>query len=727
MTKPAAQALLQEGLQLHQRGALDKAAQRYKRVLRSDPAHSDALELIVTLMLQQSRPGEALAYVEKAQTLSPENAAPHNLAGVVLMSGGKSTDALAAFKRAVALQPAFTKAWFNHALTANLLQRFDIALDSLDHVIALQPEHAAAHFHRGKALLALGRLEDAIAPLERALALKPDLTEAHHILGNVLLDLGRPEDALAHHQLAAELMPDRAEVQMNYANTLLALKRTHDAVRHYERALACKPDFADAHFNYANALHVLAQNDAAIRHYERAIALKPDFVDAHVNLAIVQLKLERPADAMPHLERALVLKPDYALTLEHLGNANRLLGRADEALANYDKAIAADPAYSKSLDAKAKFLIELGRLEEARDLIGKAIELEPRNASYLHTIAGLKRVTSGDPHFAAMEALACDIGALSPDAQLELHFALGKAYADDKQYERSFRHLLQANALKRREYDYDEAATLATHENCRTVFSPELCRGKLGGGDSSALPVFIVGMMRSGSTLIEQILASHPRVHGAGERSDFERAFRRVTAHHALPYPAVVQILTNDELRKLGVEYISSIKASSTSADHIVDKMLGNYLYLGLIHLALPNARIIHTRRDPIDTCLSCFSIRFTAAMPFVYDLGELGRYYRAYDALMAHWRQVLPPGVMLEVQYEDVVDDIEQQARRIVAHCGLEWDDACLAFHETERSVRTASAAQVRRPIYRSSVERWRPYKDQLQPLFDALGMPQN
>ena len=259
------------------------------------------------------------------------------------------------------------------------------------------------------------------------------------------------------------------------------------------------------------------------------------------------------------------------------------------------------------------------------------------------------------------------------------------------------------------------------------VFTRELMRHKAGSGDRAETPVFVVGMPRSGTTLIEQIIASHPRAFGAGELSDLDNIVRSLAGHGngAELFPEMVATVSGEELREIGARYVAAIRVLAPTASRIVDKMPWNFHFPGLIHLALPNARIIHARRDPVDTCLSCFSILFDSdSNSYTYDLGELGRFYRAYDALMAHWRTVLPDGIMLEVQYEDVVADLETQARRIITHCGLDWNDACLAFHRTKRPVRTSSVAQVRQPIYRSSVGRWHPYRKQLRPLLAELGI---
>jgi hypothetical protein len=231
-------------------------------------------------------------------------------------------------------------------------------------------------------------------------------------------------------------------------------------------------------------------------------------------------------------------------------------------------------------------------------------------------------------------------------------------------------------------------------------------------------------MIRSGTTLVEQILASHPKVYGAGELTNLASIATRIGQSNvtSAAFPETFAALTAEQLRHCGADYCQAIRAAAPAAERIIDKMPTNFRFVGAIHLVLPNARVIHIRRDPVNTCLSCFSILFAGDQPFAYELGELGRYYRAYAALVDHWRNVLPQGVMLEIQYEELIADLGRQARRIIAHCCLDWDERCLAFHQTERPVRTASALQVRRPIYNSSKERWRPERDVLQPLLSAL-----
>jgi Sulfotransferase family len=334
---------------------------------------------------------------------------------------------------------------------------------------------------------------------------------------------------------------------------------------------------------------------------------------------------------------------------------------------------------------------------------------------------------SGDPHLAAMQKLVVAPEALSKTDRIKLNFALGKAYADLKDHRRSFQHLLAANAGKRAMVAYDEPVALALFDRIEATFSCELIAARSGGGDPSRRPIFVLGMPRSGTTLVEQILASHPMVHGAGELETLSEVVLAVGSPGSttIPYTDFVPALDRAALMSIGAHYLAALNERVPSGERVTDKMPTNYYFAGLIHLALPNAKIIHTVRDPLDTCMSCFSKLFAGAQNHTYDLGELGRYYKRYERLMTHWRRVLPPDRILDVRHEDVVADLETQERRIVSYCGLPWSDLCLSFHETDRPVRTASVTQVRKPIYKSAVGRWRDCEEFIGPLLTALDLP--
>ena len=581
-------------------------------------------------------------------------------------------------------------------------------------------------FDRGLELERQGKFEQALASYDEALVLNPDFVEALNNRGVVLEAMNRHEAALASYDRVLASNPDLITVMRNRGNVMAALGRTDEALADYDRALALDPDDADALNGRGNALKQLRRIREAEGMFRRAVVLNPDSAEAHCNLGSALIDLGKPDQAEAVLRRAIAFRPDFAIALHNLGTALIGLDRSDEAVVVIQRAIALDPNLAGAHHNLGVALMELGRLTEAREAAERAVALAPLELSYLRQLGEVRRYAAGDSHFMALQALATNEEALSVDDRIVLQFALAKAHADIGQPEEEFRRLLTGNALKRSQIDYDEMAVLGEIERAQQVFTSEFIRTGESGGEPSAKPIFIVGMPRSGTTLVEQILASHPDVRGGGELTLFERAVGDVRSamREAPAYPEMSLQMSGTDFRDLGARYLAGIWQLAPAASHVTDKMPVNFLFAGLIHLALPNAAIIHTVRDPVDTCISCFSRLFTEVNFQTYDLAELGRYYRHYKTLMAHWHRVLPAERILDVSYEDTVGDLEGAARRILSHCGLRWDPRCLDFHLTERVVRTASATQVRQPIYASSIGRWRAYEPLLGPLLAELSL---
>ena len=714
-------------LQLHRLGQLDQAEQAYQAIGPTHPRYFDALHLRGLLRSQQGRNSEALAYIGAALKGRPSHALAWSSLGDVQAKLGRPGEALAGYDRAIALRPDYAEALNHRGNALRDLRRPEEALASYDKALALKPDYIEAHNNRGNALRDLRRPAEALASYDKALALKPDYAQILDNRSNALRDLGRSEEALASCDRALTLYPDLAEAHYNRGNALKDLRRPEDALASYDRALALKPDHAETLFNRGYTLRELGRPEAALASYDRALARRPDHAETHYNRGIALGDLRRVEEALASYDRALALRPDYAEALNNRGAALRDLGRAADALASYDRALALKPDYALAHGNRALTLTELGRFDEAEAAIETTIEIAPRRIRSYYDLTLLPRHwDEDDPHLRAMEQLAQDLPALGADEQIELNFALSKALEAAGSRERAFRHLLDGNALKRRQVVYDEPTALAAIDRIQAGFTDEVMRDRSGQGAVSSVPIFIIGMPRSGTTLIEQILASHPQIFGAGEIDDFGKAITglRDPARHALQSPETISRMSDEDLRALGTAYLGRITSLAPAAARVCNKLPENFRLAGLIHLALPDARILHTRRDPVDTCLSCFSQLFAGHLPYTYDLAELGRYYRAYAALMTHWQEVLPPDVLIEVRYEDVVADLEGQTRRLLAHCGLDWDPRCLDFHRTERPVRTASMNQVRRPLYQSSVARWRGYEAFLGPLLDALGL---
>src|SRR5262245_15008965 len=597
-------------------------------------------------------------------------------------------------------------------------------------ILARNPNHVDSLHLLGVIFYEAGRHAEALDLISKAIALNDRVANFHCNMGLVLFALGRREAAVTHYTRTITLEPRHALSYNNLGNALTALGRLQDAEARLRRAIELKPDYAEAHYNLGNALAEQGKLDEAVTLYRRSLALAPNVANGHNNLGTALERQGKLDEATAQFRRTLELEPGHASALYNLGNILKTKADYEGAIALYRKSLASRPGFADAWNNMGAALAEQGDLDAARDAYQKAVEVDPTRAAYHRNLANSKRFKPDDPRLAPMEGLVRNLASVPERERIDLQFALGKAYADLKQHDRSFRHLLAGNALKRSQIAYNEAEALGYMQRIHTVFDPELLRAKSGGGDSARAPVFIVGMPRSGTTLIEQIIASHPQAVGAGELFDLDNVVQSlVSANGSLRFPEVVVGMSGEELRQVGARYVAAVRAHAPTAERIADKMPWNFHFAGLIHLALPNARIIHARRDPVDTCLSCFSILFDGdSNRYTYDLGELGRFYRGYDSLMTHWRTVLPPGVMIEVQYEEVVAHLEEQVRRIIAHCGLEWDDDCLAFHKTRRPVRTSSVAQVRQPIYQSSVGRWRPYREHLRPLLDELGIdPEN
>jgi tetratricopeptide (TPR) repeat protein len=495
--------------------------------------------------------------------------------------------------------------------------------------------------------------------------------------------------ANAYHQILAT-KPNVAVICFELAEVLSSQGKLEEAKAYLERAVSLRPDFAQAQHALANLLRGQGKLDAAHGRFETVAALMPRSAEAHNNVANVLTALGRFDEAAQRYQQALAVKPDFAEAHNNLGNIFRIQGHVPQAMAHYDRAIALQPDYAEPY---------FGR-------------------------SALKTFRPGDADLAALEAVAAQADHLPASKMLNIHFALAKALDDVGQYDRAFEHLSQGNAIQHRAVGYDEPNEMETFRLVRELIDSQLLERFAGAGDPSPAPIFILGMPRSGSTLVEQILASHPQVQAAGELPNLSQVAGGVmdSTGRSVPYPNYLPALQAADFRRLGHAYLAGLPRPQAGKTRITDKMPNNFLCVGLIRLILPNAHIIHTMRDPVDTCLSCFSKLFTSGQTFSYDLAELGRYWRQYNELMGHWRTVLPPGAMLEVRYEDVVGNLEEQARRLIDFCGLPWDASCLSFHKTKRPIATASDMQARQPLYRSSVERWRHYEAHLGPLLAEL-----
>ena len=488
------------------------------------------------------------------------------------------------------------------------------------------------------------------------------------------------------------------------------------------RAAAAAPKVASYRRNLCEMLRRLKRLPEAIEHGREAVRLAPKDPVARYNLGIALDDHGDLEGAREQFARAVELDPGHNLAWNNLGSIRNRLGDEDGALAAYLRAAEIDPRHAEAQNNAAAIYIDRGELDEARTRLRLAIDARPDFLEAHQNLSTLIRYTPDNPHYAFLETELVRRNALDAAQRMRLLFAVGKAREDVGHYALALIAFREANRLKRATLVHDEPRA----ERLLGALTRPFAAGDFPSApaDADPTPVFILGMPRSGTTLLEQVLASHPDVHGAGELRDFTDALRGHPKVGDMADAARwVPTLTDDDYRAIGADYLARLRAHHPSALRITDKMPGNYHYLGFILRALPGARIIHSMRDPMDACWSNYTRLFNDTMEFAYDLEELARHYNRYIAYMRHWQAVAPPGRILHLPYERMVADTEAEARRIIAHIGLPWDDACLRFHQNRRKVRTASVAQVREPIYRTAVGRWAAYGEGLAPLRAIVG----
>ena len=598
------------------------------------------------------------------------------------------------------------------------------ALEALEPLAREQPRWAAAAFESGVALGEAGRNDEAIAALRRATELQPDVPDAWRLLADHLdarADATGADLARARFIKAAtrdpRLMRAAAALVENELPQAEALLRAH--LKEHETDVA--------------ALRMLAEVAARLRRYrdaeallEHCLALAPGFDAARHNYAVVLLRQAKAAQALPEIERLLVKEPRNpgfrnlkAAVLAHLGE---YAGSIDA----YEAVLREFPEQPKVWMSYGHALKTAGRLDDSIAAYRRSIAARAALGEAYWSLANLKTFRFSDADVAAMRA-ALGRGDLSDDDRQHFEFALGKALEDRGDWGESFAHYDAGSAIHRGLAPYDAAETTAHLARSKALYTREFFAARAGSGATAPDPIFVIGMPRAGSTLIEQILASHPLVEGTMELPDIATIARELTA--AAPaddgprYPGVVASLTPERLRALGEKYLADTRVQrKTSAPFFIDKMPNNFLHLGLIHLILPNAKIVDARRHPLGCCFSNFKQHFARGQSFSYSLEDVGLYYRDYVELLAHFDAVLP-GRIHRVIYERMIEDTEGEVRRLLEYFGLPFDARCLKFYENERAVRTASSEQVRQPIYREGVDHWKHYEPWLGPLKAALG----
>jgi tetratricopeptide (TPR) repeat protein len=675
--------------QLQANGQLPDAEHLLRKILQHQPSHPFALHLLGVIAHQCGQQALAAELIERAISHNNDVALFHANLCEILRQLKRLDQAIIHGERAVTLEPRMTMAQSNLGI---------------------------AYFDRKD-------FDKAEACQQLAIALEPNFAPSLNNLGSIWRERKDKAAALDWYRKAAAANPNYLEPLSNLGALLLEEDRGDEAAGALEKALRLNPDFAEAVCNIGGVHLAREDYDSAMNCFKRAAGLRPAYLEAQLGIAKTFQAADHPQEAEAAAQAALRIDPGSAKAHALLAGILTEASRAEQAEAEYLRALELDSECDDALLGLGHLCVENGDNERAERLFDTALQVRPDNISARIQHIQVKKVTPDNEHFRALLALQASDQPLSDNRKMALHFALGKCYEDIKEYDQAFPHFLEGCRMKRQRLQYDAEVMAREFASFIDIFSKDYIDSLRGSGDPSPMPIFVLGMPRSGTTLTEQIIASHPDVFGAGELPELLRIAHRKTRTDVNTYPDNLRHLDAQTLRAWGTEYVAAVRQRAPDAVRITDKMPANFFALPLIHLMLPNARIIHVNRNPVDTCVSCFARQFHRKQEHTYDLAELGRYYADYAKLMAHWRKVLPDGAFLDIQYENIVADQEAQARRLLEYCGLEWNDACLDFHKTRRQVRTASLTQVRQPIYNSSVERWRKYEKFLGPLLNELG----
>lgn len=616
-------------------------------------------------------------------------------------------------------------AWFLLGTVHGALGNSTDSVRCCEKAVKLDPRNPDALFNLGISLQSLSRHQEAIKAFRRALELRSGFAEAFVNLGNSLYEIGETDAAVKCYIDAIRANPAMRQAYYNLGKTPVDSPYNEDVEGVLRNALAQNEKLAEAHLGLALLLYPKERVLEAIDHVRRAVELAPQWAQGYAVLGDLYAREREDAFAVRAFRKALELEPDSIPHRLALGRALLGLGRGADAAKLADEAYAKLPHNPKVIWAVAETRRNLGQFDEAIAFYRKLLEADPPRYAVYYSIAHVKKYDSANVEIAEIENLLSNSVGLDKETKSSLYFALGKIYGDMDNYDESFVNYLKANEIRRGLIEYDITDSEAEVDQIIQFFSAEFFESNLSSQIDTQLPVFVVGMPRSGTTLVETILGSHPKIYPAGELNEFRNISRYFAIQTGKPYPHWLEYADHAHLRSIGMQHIETLQSLDPHAARITDKMPQNFFYIGLIRSLYPKARIIHVKRNPVDTCLSIFFQSFNLrAHPYAHSLREAGLYYKEYEKLMCHWRKVISDP-FLEIRYEDIVDNPEHVSRRLIDFADLPWDDRCLHFHEAERTVKTASSWQVRQPIYKTSKERWRRYERHLHPLLEALGVP--
>jgi tetratricopeptide (TPR) repeat protein len=680
-----ANQLIQQAVTNYQSGQLQSAEQLCLSILTQYPQHTDAFHLLGVIAHVSGNVSGAISYFEQTVQLNPHHADAHNNLATTLILCNRINEAISHLNKAISINPRLIDARYNLANAYFRLNQYDHAIINYKHVIADNPNHAEAYNNLGNVFQILNRDEEAFEYLQTAVELNPNFFEAFNNLGNYYKKNEQIDNAIKSYSQSIILNPQCTDAHFNLGIMLQDVERFEEAISCYKQVIGLKKDHVEAHYKLGFIYQRFAEYNEARFHFEEAIKFKEDYKEAKNDLAYVLYNLGEVNDAIQMFEDLILTHPDYFSPYSNLANIFFHLGKTDESIEKYKQALAVDP----------------GHAETYRHL--SAIKPDPEQVDNIK-----KRLQEAD------------ISALD---KMHYHYALGAIYNHIKSYDESFHHYSIANQLKRESFEYDARKHTEYVNRVINTFSISYFQSKPVIGSNSERPVFIVGMPRSGTTLIEQIISSHSDIAGADElilmpkiENLLDKEFSNTST-----YPECMNDVDETILGKYAEEYLVQLTKISKEALRVSDKLPDNFLRIGLIKQLFPNAKIIHCKRNALDTCSSIYLNYFPKGNHHTFDLHDLGNYYLDYLRIMKHWNTVFS-SELFEIQYEDLISDQEKMSRQLIEYIGLKWDDKCINFYNNDRAVKTTSNLQVRQPVYNKSINRWKRYEKELQSLIDIL-----
>lgn len=604
-----------------------------------------------------------------------------------------------------------------------VLRQFDVANRLIDEVILQHPDFALAHDLHGDLLLVRENPEAAIKAYEQAMRLDPTRSFVQTKIEQAReLSDRAPQTPLQPEGKEGPGRKMAYESEIRHAEEMYRSGKQKEAEQTYRNILKQDPDHVEAARLLAGVAAEKKRYKDAEVFLRHAALIAPDYGRIWVDLANVLREREKLDEALDCASKVLEMAPETAETHMLIASVYGSMGRHEEAIDAYRRALEISPNRAGAMCTLAHHLKTVGRQNESVAMYRKTIAVKPDHTEAYWSLANLKTFNFEEHEVTAMHALLED-NRLEDKSRVEIHNALGLENEARKDFDQAFAHFEQCNELRRASEVYDPLETEAGVDRIIEIMDEEFIRQREGMGNDDDSPILIVGLPRSGSTLIEQILASHSLVDGTFELGDLPRVANRIRrfSKERLRYPDNLPGLSADNWKKIGSDYIESTRKFRLGAPYFIDKNPNNFIFIGLLRVVLPGAKIINAMRHPLDSCFGTYKQLFASGQPFSYDLTELGEYYLQYHRLMEHWNRVTP-GFSLDVRYEDVVGDLEGQVRRILDFCSLPFEENCLRFHETERAVKTASSEQVRQPIYSTSVNLWRHYEAHLGELIQIL-----